>query len=487
MLVTGAGHRRSRADVALDGASGRRATGLAGLVLLVAVAAGLLGQGGYYPSVQRYLGVLVGVAGVLAFAAWPPTRRDARLPPVVPAVALATWMVVDGALLGVPGAGVRPALLLLGVVVVLLVCRRLGQEEREVLLLGVAGIGLAVALAGWLGVAGRAGSWAFQAQGLWRASSTLSYPNAAAAVLVPVSLLVLARRVELPRSVPLALTATGLLVGLAATLSRAGALALAVGLLVLAGLRGPRVTARATAGPLAGALVSFGCLLPSMPAAGPPRPALALAGLCAGLGLAAISARPRRWPAVTLLPGCALAAVLAWQFGAGGGVVGAVQAVAGARINLASPDRAGALHAALQVVAQHPLTGAGPGHAELQWKGRDSVTQVYAYAHNEYAQVAAELGLVGLVLLAVLLVALARLLWRARTTGPTGATGAGAVAVAIAAAFAVHSAFDFVWHLPAVVLTVTLLAGAVLPAPLKPASNSLPLEKRETDEHQAAN
>jgi len=37
--------------------------------------------------------------------------------------------------------------------------------------------------------------------------------------------------------------------------------------------------------------------------------------------------------------------------------------------------------------------------------------------------------------------------------------------VAAAAAFAVHSGFDFVWHLPAVVLTVTLLAGATLPAP----------------------
>jgi hypothetical protein len=37
--------------------------------------------------------------------------------------------------------------------------------------------------------------------------------------------------------------------------------------------------------------------------------------------------------------------------------------------------------------------------------------------------------------------------------------------VAATAAFAVHSGFDFVWHLPAVVLTVTLLAGVVLPAP----------------------
>ena len=502
MFVTGAGQRRSRvmaapkgdaptlisgeADVTLDGASQHRATGLAGLVLLVAVAAGLLGQGGYYPPVQRYIGALVAAATVLALAAWPPTRGEARLLPVVPALALAAWAVVDGALLGVPGAGVRPALLLLGVVAVLLVCRRLGEEDREVLLLGVTGIGLVVALAGWLGVAGHAGSWAFQAQGLWRASSTLSYPNATAAVLAPVGLLVLARRVGMPRSVPLALAATGLLAGLGATMSRAGAFALAVGLLVLAGLRGPGVTARAAAGPLAGAVVALACLLPSVPAASPPRPALALAGLCAGLSLAAVVARLQRWPAVALLLGGALAAGLA-LLATGGGVGGAAQTVAEARINLASPDRTGALHAALRVVAEHPVAGAGPGRADLRWEGQDDVTQVFAYAHNEYVQVAADLGLVGLVLLAVLWVALARLLWSARATGPAGTTWAGAAAAA--AGFAVHSGFDFVWHLPAIVLTVTLLVGVVLPAPdtADVHQSSLTAREKETDENQAAN
>jgi hypothetical protein len=76
-------------------------------------------------------------------------------------------------------------------VAVLLVCRRLRQEDRDVLLAGLVCIGLVVALTGWLGVAGRVGSWAFQAQNLWRASSTLTYPNATAAVLAPISLLVL--------------------------------------------------------------------------------------------------------------------------------------------------------------------------------------------------------------------------------------------------------------------------------------------------------
>jgi hypothetical protein len=301
-------------------------------------------------------------------------------------------------------------------------------------------------------------------------------------VLAPISLLVFGRLVGTPGSVPLTLAATGLLAGLAATMSRAGALALVVGLVVLAGLRGLRATARAAVGPLAGALVAMLCLLPSMPAAGRPRPALAMVGLCAGLALAAMVVRVWRWPALVLLGGALVAGLLA----TGSGVGGAARTVAEARVNLASPDRTGALHAALRLVAQQPLTGTGPGHAHLRWEGQGHGTQLFAYVHNEYLQVAAELGLVGLVLLAVLLAAIARLLWRARATGRSGATSAGAAAAA--AAFATHSGFDFVWHLPAIVLTVTLLVGAALPASnTAPAHwQSIPAQAKEPDENQAA-
>jgi hypothetical protein len=458
MAIAGA----SPGEAGVDGASERWTTGLAGLLLLVAVAAGLLGQGGFYTRVRWYLGVLVAVGAVLALVAWPPTRDDARLPPVVAGLALAAWAVLDAALLGVPGAGAGPALGLLGLVAVLLVCRRLGPEDREVLLLGVVGVGLLVALAGWLGVAGRAGSWAWLGDGIWRASSTLTYPNAAAAVLVPVALVALARLVEVPGSLPLALAATGLLAGAAATLSRAAPLALAVGLVVLAGLRGPRATVRAALGPCVGALVALVGLVPSMPAAGPARPALALVGLGAGLAVAVVLTRLRGVAAVALvlvgvLAGCLAVAVVA------DGVGDAARLVAGTRITLASPDRSGAVGAALRVAAEHPLTGAGPGQAHLRSRGADGGIRIFGYAHNEYAQVAAELGLVGLALLAILLVALGRLLWRARAAGPPVVGWAGVVAAA--AAFAVQSGFDFVWHLPAVVLTVTLLVGVIVPAP----------------------
>jgi hypothetical protein len=451
MVVTGAGQR----DARTDSTSERWTSQLAGPLLLVATTAGLLGQGAHYPSVQRPVGLLIALATVLALVGRPLTRDDLRLPPVVPALALAAWAILDGALVG--GAGAGPALLLAGMVAVLLVCRRLRGEDRELLLAGIIGIGLLVALTGWLGVAGRAGSWAFQAQGLWRASSTLTYPNATAAALAPISLVVLGRLVARPGSVPLALAATGLLAGLAATMSRAGALAFVIGLVVLAGLRGLGATARAVAGPVAGAVVALACLLPSLPAADPPQPALALVGLGAGLALAAVTAR-LGWPTLGLVGGV-LVAGIAGLLATGS----AAQTVAEARVNLASPDRTGALQAALDLVAKHPLTGTGPGQAKLRWKGTDHGTHLYAYAHNEYLQLAAELGLVGLALLAILLAATAWLLWRARPTGHASGTWAGVVAATVA--FTVHSGFDFVWHLPAIVLTVTLLVGVVLPVP----------------------
>jgi hypothetical protein len=120
-----------------------------------------------------------------------------------------------------------------------------------------------------------------------------------------------------------------------------------------------------------------------MPAASPPRAAVALAGLAVGLSVAAIVARrPGRSSAVALLGACGATLLVVGGIGGGGNAAGAV---AGTRITLASPDQADAVRAALQVAAT--------------------------------------------------------------------------------AAFAVHSGFDFVWHLPAVVLTVCLLAGLVLPMP----------------------
>jgi hypothetical protein len=72
MVVTGAGRSNARAD----GASERWTTQLAGPLLLVAATAGLLGQGAYYPSTQRPVGLLIAAATLLALAGRPLARDD---------------------------------------------------------------------------------------------------------------------------------------------------------------------------------------------------------------------------------------------------------------------------------------------------------------------------------------------------------------------------------------------------------------------------
>jgi hypothetical protein len=92
-----------------DRAPTGQAASWAGLLLLVAVAVGLLGQGAYYGPAQRLLGLLVAAATLLALVALPLTRDDLRHLPVVPAAALAGWAVLDAVLLGQPVARRRRA------------------------------------------------------------------------------------------------------------------------------------------------------------------------------------------------------------------------------------------------------------------------------------------------------------------------------------------------------------------------------------------
>jgi O-antigen ligase len=239
-----------------------------------------------------------------------------------------------------------------------------------------------------------------------------------------------------------------LLVGLGATLSRAGFLALLAGLALLVFLAGLRTVLRHAAPPGLGALVAIAALTPSFPITAPTRPAIAILGLAAGFGLTVGLNRLRtKALAVILLVGIALtAAALATR-----------SSLIPGRIGLSSPDRAGASGAALDLVATRPLAGIGPGQTWFSWTATDGQVRIGHYVHNEYLQVLVELGAIGLGLVLCLLVAIVLTLRRART----GVLWAGCVAGL--AALAVHSGFDFLWHIPAVLLTAGMLTGLATP------------------------
>jgi O-antigen ligase len=460
------------ASATAAGTVARRAddvTATSSLVLLLALAAAAFGQGGFFTAVRLFIVALLAVAVVLAVSAKSVQLADLRAWFVLAGALLAAWALARAWAAGTPANGMIWALFGAGTVGVVLVCRRLGAASRGMLLGGLLAVGVAVAGTGWLGVALHLRPWGLPSQGLWRAASTLTYANATAGLLVPLALVALARLTATPRSIPLALAVTCLLTSTGATLSRAGVAALGAGLLMLCWLLGPGRVVRAGAVPVVGAGVALLGLVPSLRVAAPAQPVFAAVAMAAGLGLVIVVQRSAGWKLVLPVVGAALVAGLLVIF-LTPQAHHAVHALTHARLTLASPARSGEATAALRVIASHPLTGVGPGHA-LRWTSAGGAVNVDQYAHDEYLQVFVDLGIVGAALAAVLLVAAGRLLWQVRASPPERALWAGAVAAATA--FALHSGFDFLWQVPVIPLTMAAIIGLAIGQP-HPQRHELP-------------
>jgi len=404
--------------------------------VVAAFAAAVVAQGGYYLPGRVMSGLLVGVALVVAR---PRPNLLAAL-----AGAFALWAAVRGLLEGdvlsslstVAATGVFAG--------AVLVAAQADRAQRELLATVVVGVGALVALSGWVAVVFRIPSWTTVAEGLLRAASTLTYPNAAAAVMAAAAVLSLVLK-------PTPLTAaTGFLLctGIGATMSRAGVIALAAGLLVLCVGWGWQRTAVAAVPPLLGAVIAVGALLPSVRVEDEPRPLVAVAGLVAG-GLVAVGL-PR-------LQRFAVPVVVLLAVGGAVAVHGFADRLA-TRVSFSSPDRSGATGAALELVSRSPVFGTGPGRASFFFDAGNQGTRVMRYVHNEYLQVLVELGAVGLLLVLGVVAAVLIALWRGRGTSLwAGATAAVVVVL-------VHSGFDFLWHLPAVLIIAGLCAGLGFPS-----------------------
>jgi O-antigen ligase len=406
------------------------------LLVVAGFAAAVVAQGGYYLPGRVLSGLLVGVAVVLAR---PRPNLLAVLGGAFAAWALARGLIEGDLVSGLPAAGAA------GVFVgATLVAAQADREQRELLAGVVTGVGALVGFTGWVSVVFRVPSWTTVAEGLLRAASTLTYPNAAAAVMAAAAVLSLVLR----PTVLTAVTSFLLCAGIGATMSRAGVIALVAGLVVLCAFWGIKKTVTAAAPPLLGAVVAIAALLPSMRVADEPQPVLAIAGLVAGALVALGLPRLGRFlvPVALLLP-------------AGGGVAAfAFADRLATRVSFSSPDRAGATGAALELVSRTPLLGAGPGNGSFFFDRGNESARVMRYVHNEYLQVLVELGAVGLVLALGVVAAVLLAMWRGRGT-PLHAGAMAAVVVVL-----VHSGFDFLWHLPVVLVVAGLCAGLGFPS-----------------------
>ena len=443
------------------------------LLTISALACAVAAQGGYYLPGRVVVAVMVAGALVLALRTQPWSRSDAGLV-LLSCTGLAVWAVARAVMGGFPVAAIPTVVTLACLAGAVVVIGRIDSGQRELCAVAAVGVGVLIAITGWIGAAWRIQPWALPVQGIWRASSTLTYANAAAAMLASLSVLACGLLLARPRSLARAAATYALLVGLAATLSRGGLVAMLAGLLLLSVLAGVRATAWHLAPAIAGATVAFGALIGSLPAPAQPRPILAVLGLVVGLMITlALTRLPHRVRAAAVAATLALVTVgFATQIVAGQ----TMQVLIGDRANLDSMGRSGAAHAAMRMVAARPILGVGPGQARFQWAAADGREVVARYAHNEYLQVLVELGAIGLILLLAVLAAMAIHVRRGRADAQPPMIWAGAVAAL--AALLVHSGFDFLWQLPVIPLTGGLLVALASPVTSKNHAITIGKEQR---------
>ncbi|MEV6242931.1 O-antigen ligase family protein [Lentzea sp. NPDC051838] len=406
------------------------------LLVVAGFAAAVVAQGGYYLPGRVMSGLLVGVALVLAR---PKPNLLAAL-----GGSLALWAVVRGLLEGDVLSSL-PTVAAAGVFVgAVLVAAQADLAQRELLATVVTGVGALVAFTGWVAVVFRIPAWTTVAEGLLRAASTLTYPNAAAAVMAAAAVLSLVLK---PSQVT-SMTGFLLCTGIGTTMSRAGVIALAAGLMVLCVFGGFKKTIVTATPVLLGAVVAVGALLPSMRVADEPRPLLAVAGLIAGALVALGLRRLGRFavPVAVLLAAGGAATAFAFS-----------DRLA-TRVSFSSPDRGGATEAALELVSRSPLLGTGPGNGSFFFDAGNQGTRVMRYVHNEYLQVLVELGAVGLLAALGVVAAVVVAMWRGRGTSLWPGAMAAVVVVLV------HSGFDFLWHLPVVLVVAGLCAGLGFPS-----------------------
>lgn len=444
-------------------ADGGPALGLAPSLLVVTLVLGCFAQGGFRPAGAA---LVVGASVlVLAAVAWgrPPATASLWRTGLVASGLLAGSAVGSAVAAGVP-AGAAPVLAVLVVAGAGLVGAGATPPRAAVLLVdGLLAGGAVVAATAWLGAAARIEPWGAVAEDLWRGSSTLTYANATAALLVVLLVLGTVRLALAELGSGLSPTTVQVLLvvvcaGGVATLSRAAALAGLAALTAAVALAGDRAAVVRTFLPLVPAVLLVGAgLLPGVLASGPARPAAAALGLVAALGaaLAAWRVRGLRSVALLVVAGTVVGAMAVGAATTVGG--GAADHLAATRLRLGSEDRADQHRAALEEWASAPVLGVGPSQLELRWDHPYGTART-RFVHDEYLELAATQGALGVAALVGAGAVVARGMRAVRVRAPWVAPGAGGALVAAG----VHAALDFSWHLPVLVLVAAVAAGLLL-------------------------
>ena len=415
---------------------------LAGLIV-----AATFREGAFYPAdATLVLVVSLVVAVALLF-----TRPERRTVAVVAAVgALALWWFVRAAAQGRTESFVPLGASMVGFGAAFLATRRLEERYRVLATQLVVGVGAVSAAAGLVATTSRWYPLAMPAQNLWRLSTTLTYSNAAGALLAVALLagLGLEQRANTTKLMVCLCAA-----GLVATQSRGAVLGAVVGLVLvpLAQLRRAAVTL--------GLGILGGLAVVATSSGGAAQP-LATAAVVVAVVVAVVTSRRGDAAGLWTKAGRrsigglrkkvaigALVTVATIGIAVGAGVV--LRVPIERRVALSSSeDRGHEWTAAFDQFRSSPLVGVGPDQL-LYFHAADGD---YAhFSHNEYLQVLADGGLVGELLLVVAGICVIRAV---RREDIAASCAAGALV-----AFAVVGTLDFDWHLAALGLVGGWVAG----------------------------
>jgi len=418
------------------------ASAASGVLFLAAFVYALIAQGAFYAVQLSVLEGLVILAFIIGLPACPLTVADLRHAATTAFAIVLTTTLVTAAI----DRNLLPALLLdlfLGTLLAaVLLARRLSRNAKEAVVSGILATASGVSIYGWSGVAFRWQPAALLNGPLWRASTSITYANGGACVLMMCALVALARAARGDRWAKLA--AYALLVGFGATFSRGGAIAFMVGLVVVAVATGVRRFVKETVPSFVAAAFALTALLPSVPFSSRPHPSVALAGLV--IGATVVVAAPRIGTGKTVIAVVSISVVALAILHSE--IAPALHRIVSARFadDPAAQGRISRWKDFIKTFRSDPIFGAGPGSFLLHYPGRGTL-DVGRFAHNEYLQVLTEQGAAGAAGLLAALFVLARGLWNERREDWLTA-GAAAAAVG----FVIHGAFDFVWNVPVVPL-----------------------------------
>jgi len=420
----------------------------------LALAYGALEQGGFYANQFQKMSILLVLVVIGRALMW---RRSVPRSLAIACAGLgllAVWALARASIEGswldggpIAGASASLAVAVLGVTA-------LEREDRELLVHLVLIVGVLVSLSTWAGVAWHYEPWAIPSQSLWRGASTITYANATAAYLFAPMLLAVERFIRTRRLAYLVVLLV-LTVGWTATLSRAAGLSLLVAAVFSAArLRDRRVVLSLWPLVPAVAVAAIG-LIPSLSEGADAEPLLAVLSLLGGIGLVVVLARARMSIAVAVV---GLVTIGALAPAAASGVLGdTVAKIQQTRVEGRSSDRADLNAVTWDQFVQRPEIGVGPGKIDFNYVNHAGQSVRAEFTHNEYLQVATELGLPGLVMVLVAITALGALSFRA--PDPRALTVVGGQVVLTS--FVLHAGLDFLWHVPVVGLT-TVVSSLIL-------------------------